>query len=241
MTQKTERARLDYLQEMNRRHLQSHDSNDALAARIRSYELAARMQTTVPEAARPRIGNEGNAELYGVDDPQCSEFAHRALLARRLIERGVRFVQLWTGGEVGSPIWDAHEDVPGNQGGEAKRLDRPLAGLIRDLRSRGLFDDTLLMVNTEFGRTPFAQAANGQLGKGRDHNQTGFTVFMAGAGLKKGFSYGATDELGYKAAVNPLTVYDYHATILHLLGIDHEKLTFYHNGIRRRLTTSAAG
>ncbi len=233
---RTERARLELLQEMNRRHLEAHGSADALAARLHSYELAARMQTTVPEAANLDAESKETRELYGVDDPDCAEFARRAILARRLIERGVRFVQLWSGGEVGGPIWDAHDNVPGNQGGEAKRIDRPVAGLIKDLRRRGLFDDTLLMFNTEFGRTPFAQAANGQLGTGRDHNQTGFTVFLAGAGLKRGYSYGATDELGYKAAVNPVSVYDFHATILYLLGIDHERLAFYHNGTRRRLT-----
>ena len=124
-----------------------------------------------------------------------------------------------------------------NQGGESKRIDRPLAGLIRDLRQRGTVRRHAAAVQyTEFGRTPFAQAADGQLGTGRDHNQTGFTVFLAGAGLKRGYSYGATDELGYKAAVNPVTIYDYHATVLHLLGINHERLTFYHNGMRRRLT-----
>ncbi len=234
---KAARVRLDFLEQMNRRHLESHPAaSDALAARIRSYELAARMQSTIPEAAGIESESKETRELYGVDDPECAEFARRALLARRLIERGVRFVQLWSGGETGAPIWDAHDNVPLNQGGEAKRIDRPLAGLIRDLRQRGLFDDTLLLFNTEFGRTPFAQAANGQLGTGRDHNQTGFTVFLAGAGLKRGYSYGATDELGYKAVVNPVTVYDYHATILHLLGIDHERLTFYHDGMRRRLT-----
>jgi uncharacterized protein (DUF1501 family) len=157
-------------------------------------------------------------------------------MARRLLERGVRFVQLWSGAALGGPTWDSHGDVPGEHGREARRIDLPVAGLLRDLRERGMLEDTLVIFNTEFGRTPFAQSEAGTLGKGRDHNQTAFTVWLAGARLKPGFSYGTTDELGYKVASAPTTIHDFHATILHLMGIDHERRTYYHNGILRRLT-----
>jgi arylsulfatase A-like enzyme len=162
----------------------------------------------------------------------------QCLLARRLLERGVRFVQLYSGGAFSTPRinWDGHEDVYANHSQEAKRIDRPVAGLLRDLRQRGMFDDTLVIFSTEFGRTPFTQSEAGTLGKGRDHNQYGFSAWLAGAGLKHGFAYGATDDFGLKAVENPVHWHDFHATILHLLGIDHERLTFYHNGIRRRLT-----
>jgi membrane-anchored protein YejM (alkaline phosphatase superfamily) len=150
----------------------------------------------------------------------------------------VRFVQIFSGGAFGSPRinWDAHENVVQNHGQEALRIDRPVAGLLRDLRQRGLLDDTLVIFSSEFGRTPFTQSADGVLGLGRDHNQNGFTVWLAGAGLKPGVAYGATDDVGYKAVENRTSWYDFHATILHLLGINHERLTFYHNGINRRLT-----
>jgi uncharacterized protein (DUF1501 family) len=205
---------------------------------MRAYELAARMQLAVPEvAALERETRETQAD-YGLDQADTTEFGRSCLLARRLLERGVRFVQLFSGGAFGSPRinWDAHENVVMNHGQEAKRIDRPLAGLLRDLRQRGMLDDTLIVCTSEFGRTPFTQSADGVLGLGRDHNQNGFSVWMAGAGLKPGTVYGATDELGYKAVENRVSWYDFHATVLHLLGIDHERLTFYHNGIKRRLT-----
>jgi arylsulfatase A-like enzyme len=148
----------------------------------------------------------------------------------------VRFVQLWSGGPFGGPTWDAHDDVPKNHGDEARRIDRPVAGLLKDLRRRGLLDDTLVVFSSEFGRTPFAQSDAGKVGKGRDHNAGGFTTWMAGAGLKPGTAHGMTDEFGYHAVENAVTIADFHATILHLLGIDHERLTHYHDGIRRRLT-----
>ena len=150
----------------------------------------------------------------------------------------MRFVQLFSGGTFGSPRsnWDGHEDMKQNHGQEALRIDQPVAGLLRDLRRRGLLDDTLVLFTTEFGRTPFTQSAADVVGTGRDHNQYGFTVWLAGAGLKHGIAYGATDEVGWKAVENPVTWHDFHATVLHLLGIDHERLTHYHNGIQRRLT-----
>jgi arylsulfatase A-like enzyme len=159
-------------------------------------------------------------------------------MARRLLEQGVRFVQLFAGGAFGSPRinWDGHENMQQNHGQEAARCDQPLAALLRDLKERGMLEDTLVMFTSEFGRTPFAQSADGVLGTGRDHNQAGFTVWLAGAGLKPGISHGATDDVGYRAVENRTSWYDFHATVLHLLGINHERLTYYHNGIRRRLT-----
>jgi hypothetical protein len=223
---------------MNRRHLERHEGDDALAARIRGYELAARMQVSVPRVAE--LGQEPaeTQSLYGVDRPETADFGRACLIARRLLERGVRFVQLFSGGTFGSPRrnWDGHEDMKANHGQEALRIDRPVAGLLRDLRRRGMLDDTLVLFTTEFGRTPFTQSAADVVGKGRDHNNNGFTVWLAGAGLKPGLAFGATDAVGWKAAEDPVTWPDFHATVLHLLGIDHERLTYYHNGISRRLT-----
>jgi hypothetical protein len=229
-------ARYQLLAEMNQRHLAEHEGSDPLVARIRSYELAAKMQVAVPEATNLGQEAEATRALYGLDRAECADFGRSCLLARRLLERGVRFVQIWSGAELGGPTWDSHGDVPREHSREAKRIDQPVAGLLRDLRQRGMLEDTLVIFNTEFGRTPFAQSDAGKLGKGRDHNQTAFTVWLAGAGLKHGIVYGTTDEIGYKVGQNPVTVHDFHATILHLMGIDHERLTFYHNGIFRRLT-----
>lgn len=234
----TEQASRRLLEELNRRHLDERGANDDLSARIRAYELAARMQLAVPDVAALDRETAQTQALYGLDRPETSDFGRGCLLARRLLERGVRFVQIFSGGAFGSPRinWDAHENVVQNHGQEALRIDRPVAGLLRDLRQRGMLDDTLLIFSSEFGRTPFTQSADGILGLGRDHNQNGFTVWLAGAGLKPGMAYGASDEIGYKSVENRTSWYDFHATILHLLGIDHERLTFYHNGIQRRLT-----
>jgi hypothetical protein len=235
---RADRAAFALTSAMNAGHLGSHGGDDVLAARIRGYELAARMQAAVPTVTDLDREPAETLRLYGVDRPETTDFGRACLLARRLLERGVRFVQLFSGGTFGSPRrnWDGHEDMQANHGQEALRIDRPVAGLLRDLRRRGLLDDTLVLCTTEFGRTPFAQSAANVVGKGRDHNQYGFTVWLAGAGLNHGMAYGATDEIGWKAAENPLTWYDFHATVLHLLGIDHERLTYYHNGLRRRLT-----
>ncbi|MFO0883104.1 MAG: DUF1501 domain-containing protein [Pirellulales bacterium] len=160
------------------------------------------------------------------------------MLARRLIEQGVRFVQLYSGGAFGSPRinWDGHEDVKENHTREALRIDQPVTALLADLKQRGMLEDTLVLFTTEFGRTPFTQSAADKVGTGRDHNQYGFSVWMAGAGLKPGFAYGNTDEIGWKSVEHRTAWHDFHATVLHLLGINHERLTFYHNGISRRLT-----
>lgn len=232
-----QKARLELLKELDEIHLEEQSQTDPLTARIRSYELAARMQSAIPEATNFSGEPEHIKKLYGLDRKECGDTARNCLTARRLIERGVRMVQLWTGDGVS---WDAHDDITGtgykSHTGEALRVDRPIAGLIRDLKNRGLLDSTIVMITTEFGRTPFAQADSGKLNRGRDHHPQGFTNVLVGAGLKKGFAHGATDDVGYASVVDPVTTYDLHATLLHLLGIDHEKLTYYHNGIQRRLT-----
>jgi hypothetical protein len=178
--------------------------------------------------------SEATKEMYGLGDPASRAFGYNCLLARRLVERGVRCVQLFNGGHFGAPRvnWDAHEDLIANHNKNARTLDKPVAGLLADLKQRGLLADTLVVLTTEFGRLPISEG----LGEGgRDHNPEGFTSFLAGAGLKPGISHGSTDELGYKAD-KPITVYDFHATLLHLMGIDHTRLTYYHNGLNRRLT-----
>ena len=232
-----QRERLQLLNELNAAHLERQTQTDPLLARMRSYELAARMQAAIPAAMDFQAEPEHVQQLYGLDREECRATARNCLAARRLIERGVRMVQLWTGDGVS---WDAHDNILGNgyksHTGEALRVDRPIAGLIQDLRLRGLLDSTVVMITTEFGRTPFAQANKGTLSKGRDHHPQAFTNILTGGGLKAGFAYGGTDEIGYAAVTNPVSTYDLHATVLHLLGIDHERLTFYHNGIARRLT-----
>ncbi|MCC6511621.1 MAG: DUF1501 domain-containing protein [Pirellulaceae bacterium] len=226
------------LAELNQQHLERNGLEDALVARMRSYELAAKMQLAVPHVTDLSQETEATHEAYGLNRAETEDFGRRCLLTRRLLESGVRFVQLFSGGSFGSPRinWDGHEDVKENHTREALRMDQPVAALIRDLRQRGMLDDTLVLCTSEFGRTPFAQSAADQVGTGRDHNMYGFSIWMAGAGLKHGIDYGATDDIGWKAVDKPVHWYDYHATVLHLLGIDHERLTYYHNGIGRRLT-----
>jgi hypothetical protein len=226
------------LEEINRRHLAVTGTEDALLARMKSYELAAKMQLAVPDVTDLKQETEATRLMYGLDKEETSDFGSRCLLSRRLLEKGVRFVQLFSGGSFGSPRinWDGHEDVKENHTREAGRLDQPVAALLKDLRQRGMLEDTLILCTSEFGRTPFTQSGADQIGTGRDHNMYGFSIWMAGAGLKHGVAYGATDEIGWKAVEKPVHWYDYHATVLHLLGIDHERLTYYHNGIQRRLT-----
>lgn len=232
-----QRDRMELLKQLNEIHREGQAHTDLLTARIQSYELAAKMQSAIPEAMDLADEPEHVQNLYGLERKECRDTARNFLAARRLIEQGVRMVQVWTGDGVS---WDAHGDITGNgyksHTGEAQRIDQPMAALIRDLKQRSLLDSTLVMITTEFGRTPYAQAARGKLSKGRDHHPEGFSNVLAGGGLKPGFAFGETDEIGYAAVKNPVTTYDLHATILHLLGIDHERLTFYHNGIERRLT-----
>ena len=234
----TETATRQTLQQLNQRHLAQRGPQDPLTARIRSYELAARMQLAVPEVIDITGETAATQKMYGLDREECRDFGRSCLLARRLVERGVRFVQLFAGGAFGSPRinWDGHEDMRRNHGREAPRIDQPVAALLRDLRQRGLLDETLVLFTSEFGRTPFTQSAPDKVGTGRDHNQPGFSVWLAGGGTKPGIAYGATDDVGWKARENPVSWHDFHATVLYLLGIDHTRLTYYHNGIERRLT-----
>lgn len=233
----SDRAAKDFLKILNEEHLKQNPGDTELAARIASYELAAKMQLSAPEASD--LGGESPAtrRLYGLDDPNpiLAGFGRNCLLARRLLERGVRFVTLFNGafamGE-GALNWDGHRQIQSDYDRHGPILDTPAAALMKDLKARGLLDDTLVLWTTEFGRMPtFQKGANG-----RDHNPKGFTAWMAGAGVKRGFSFGATDEFGHKAVENVVDVHDFHATVLHLLGLNHEKLTFYNNGAQRRLT-----
>jgi hypothetical protein len=233
-----DQAARELLDEMNRGHLAQRRDDDGLAARLESYRLAARMQMAIPTVADLGGETPETRAMYGLDREPTADFGSRCLLARRLLEQGVRFVQIYSGGSFGSPRinWDAHENVRTNHAQEAARIDQPVAALLRDLRRRGMLDDTLVLFTTEFGRTPFAESAANVVGDGRDHNMYGFSVWMAGGGVKAGFAYGATDEVGWKSVERPVPWPDFHATVLHLLGIDHERLTHYHNGIQRRLT-----
>ncbi|MBL8215800.1 MAG: DUF1501 domain-containing protein [Bryobacterales bacterium] len=227
-------ATYDLLTELNEEHLKQNPGEDALVARIKAYQLAARMQVTAPEVTSIAGETEATKASYGLNDPVTRPFGYNCLLARRLVEKGVRCVQLFNGGHFGAPRvnWDAHEDLVANHSKNARVLDQPVAALLADLKQRGLLSKTLVVFTTEFGRLPISEG----LGEGgRDHNPEGYTSFMVGAGLKPGIAFGSTDELGYKAE-RPITVYDLHATLLHLMGIDHTRLTFYHNGLNRRLT-----
>ena len=231
-----------FIEYLNRKHLDKIGQDERLLSRIRSYELAARLQTSIPEVSRYADEPEAIRKLYGIDEKKTADMGRRCLLGRRLLERGVRFVQVYSGGPIaGSPraSWDAHESVKDNHSLEAGRIDQPVAALLQDLKQRDMLKDTLVIFTTEFGRTPFAQSAANQVGPGRDHNRYGFSCWLAGGGLRAGTSYGQTDEIGWKAVENPVTWNDFHATILHLFGIEHEQLTFYHNGIQRRLTNVA--
>ena len=232
-----DRGTKDFLKLLNDRHLARHPGDSELSARIAGYELAARMQLSA--AAVADFSNESPATraLYGADDanPLKARFAKNCLLARRLLERGVRFVQLFNGAYAmgeGVGNWDGHKKLKEQYEVHAPILDQPCAALIKDLKARGLLASTLVVFVTEFGRMPMFQKD----ASGRDHNPHGFTVWLTGAGVKRGFSLGATDEFGYKAVDRVCTIYDLHATLLHLLGLDHERLSYYHNGNERRLT-----
>ena len=227
------RASMALLTTMNREHRGKNPGDDTLAAQIRSYELAARMQASVPEVIDFSDEPDPIKQLYGIESPETGGFARNCLLARRLLERGVRFVQLYQGASGAGKNWDAHGDVESNHSREAKIMDQPVAGLLKDLKARRMLEDTLVIWTTEFGRTPITQGLETQ---GRDHHRHVFTCWLAGAGVKGGLGWGSSDEVGYRPGENPVTIYDFHATILHLLGLDHKRLTFYHNGIQRRLT-----
>lgn len=239
VSERTDRATRDYLQRLNEQHLARFPGDTELAARISSYQLAARMQTSVPQITDLTSETEQTLRMYGADDsenPVKAGYARNCILARRLIEQGVRFVQLFngayqTGGE-GVSNWDGHKALHEQYSQHGPAFDQPTAALIKDMKQRGLLDNTVVAWCTEFGRMPTFQAG----ASGRDHNPAGFTAWLTGAGVKAPFSYGATDEFGYKAVDKISTVYDFHATLLHLLGLDHERLTFYYNGLERKLT-----
>ena len=228
-------ADMNLLASMNRSYAEAHPGDDAFAARLRSYELAARMQSSIPEATNIDSEPEHIRRLYGLGEDSNKGFARNCLMARRLLERGVRFVQVINGGAFGSPRinWDGHENLRENHDTQAATMDKPVAALIQDLKQRGMLEDTLFVWSTEFGRSPATQGIGSN---GRDHHPTAFTCFLAGAGVKKGFHYGSSDEVGYFVGENKVTIPDFHATLLHLLGVNHEKLTHYHNGVNRRLT-----
>jgi arylsulfatase A-like enzyme len=211
-------------------------SESELGARIESFELAYRMQTAAPDAFGIEREPEHLKHLYGLDQSHCRHFAAQCLMARRMVERGVRFVQIYSGGMDNQRSWDGHEDIVGNHRGFARETDQPIAGLLADLEQRGLLDETLVIWGGEFGRLPVSQKGGNP---GRDHNPHAFTYWMAGGGVRGGVHHGATDPFGHKAEVDKVSVNDLHATILHLMGLDHERLTFFNNGRNFRLTDVA--
>lgn len=231
MTASRQQRLMEFVRRRNEEHLAARDFDTQLSARIDSYELAFRMQSTAPDLVDLHGETKATLDLYGINEKETQEFGTRCLLARRMIERGVRFVQLYSGDTNG---WDAHTDVLKNHTHYCRATDRPVAGLLKDLRRRGLLDETLVIWGGEFGRMPMSEQ-----GTGRDHNPWGYSVCLAGGGVKGGMTYGATDPVGLRAEENPVHIHDLHATILHLLGIDHEMLTFFHNGRDERLTDVA--
>ena len=233
VTSEQQRARLDLLEKLNAQHMQEHPGSSELAARISSYELAFRMQDCAPSVVGINNESEATKKLYGLDNAVTEPFGRQCLLARRLVESGVRFVQLFHGGmgNQSYDTWDAHEGVKENHTKHAAESDLPIAGLLTDLKARGLLDSTLVLWHSEFGRMPISQR-----GIGRDHNPGALTAWMAGAGIKGGQIIGASDEFGYQAEQQPISYHDLHATILHLLGVDHTKLTYRFNGRDMRLT-----
>ena len=231
VTRAEQRHQLDYLARLNSEHLTSRPHETELAARIASYELAYRMQSHAPEAVDLAGESDETRSLYGLDDEKCADFGRKCLMARRMVERGVRFVQIYSGGGHSDENWDAHGGIEANHRLHCAETDKPMAGLLMDLKRRGLLDETLVVWSGEFGRMPSSQN-----GTGRDHNPRGFSAWLAGGGSKGGTAYGSTDELGYAAADKPVHVHDLHATILHLLGFDHTRLTFFHGGREQRLT-----
>jgi hypothetical protein len=233
VTPEQQRARLDHLAKLNEDYAARHPGSSELAARISSYELAYRMQSCAPEAVNLRDESDETRSLYGLDDPVTEPFGKQCLLARRLVERGVRFVQLYSGAIVQQNVdtWDAHANLVENHTMHAREVDKPMAGLITDLKRRGLLDETLVLWHSEFGRMPISQR-----GVGRDHNPGAMSLWMAGAGIQGGQIIGSSDEFGYQAEEQIVTYHDVHATMLHLLGMDHKRLTYFFNGRHYRLT-----
>jgi hypothetical protein len=228
-----QRAQLDLLRQLNDRHLAQRSGGDELAARIQSYELAYRMQSETPRAVDLSQETRHTLDLYGVGSQPTDEFGRNCLVARRLVERGVRFVQLYSGGGHLEETWDAHESIEKNHGRHAAEVDQPIAALLEDLQQRGLLDSTLVVWGGEFGRMPFSE---GQGAPGRNHNPYGFSMWFAGGGVQGGIRYGETDEFGFEAVANRTHLHDIHATILHLMGLDHERLSYFHQGREESLT-----
>lgn len=228
--ERQQRSKLDLLADLNRHYAADKPEDTELAARLNSYELAYRMQAAAPEAVDLSQETEATKRLYGMDEDATRKTGTNCLLARRLVERGVRFIQLYCGGTSG---WDAHSDIEANHSKHCKETDKPIAGLLTDLKARGLLDRTLVVWGGEFGRTPFNEK-----GTGRDHNPWGFTMWFAGAGIKPGTVVGTTDEIGLRAVEDRAHVHDIHATLLHLIGMDHVRLTFLHNGRDERPTVN---
>ncbi|TWU08403.1 DUF1501 domain-containing protein [Stieleria varia] len=223
-----QRSTLDFVQQLNQRHLSGRESDDDLTARIKSYELAFRMQAAAPEAVDFSQESAETLSMYGIDDKTTRDFGERCLLARRMVQRGVRMVQVYSGDTNG---WDAHKDVDQNHTEYCAKTDKPVAALLTDLKRTGLLEDTLVIWCGEFGRMPMSEQ-----GKGRDHNPWGYSGWIAGAGVSGGRAYGATDEVGLRAVEDTVHVNEFHATLLHLMGLDHRDLTYYHNGLDERLT-----
>jgi len=232
MSESEQRRLIDHLNHFNGEHLASHTDNSNLAARIASYELAFKMQATAPDAVDVDGEPEDIKQLYGMDNERTADFGRKCLLARRLVERGVRFIQLYSGGAHNDDNWDAHADLEKNHNYHAFNTDKPIAGLLKDLKQRGLLDETLVVWGGEFGRQPTAEYATGT---GRDHNAMGFTMWMAGGGIKGGTSIGETDELGSAAVTDRLHVKDLHATVLHQMGLDPNGLSYFYNGLDQKL------
>jgi hypothetical protein len=232
MTPQVQRQLLDRLRQRNETHLATRRDNSELSARIASYELAFRMQRHAPEAVDFAQETRETQALYGIDEPRTADFGRKCLLARRLVERGVRFIQVYSGGNHDDYNWDAHTDMVRNHSRHAGNTDKPIAGLLRDLKRRGLLDSTLVVWGGEFGRSPTAEYAKGT---GRDHNSYGFTMWLAGGGVKGGISVGTTDELGSAAVTERLHVRNLHATVLHQMGLDPNRLTYFYGGLDHRL------
>lgn len=233
MDDEQQQRQLSFLNTLNSKHSQNRTAEAELEARIKSFELAYRMQTAAPEALDVESEPDHIKKLYGLGESHCDHFARQCLTARRMVERGVRYIQIYSGGMANQRSWDGHNDIQGNHSQFAGETDTPIAGLLSDLDQRGLLKDTLVIWGGEFGRLPLSQKSQKP---GRDHNPHCFTTWMAGGGVKGGVSYGESDEIGHKAAVDKAHVNDIHATILHLLGFNHEKLTYLYNGRRFRLT-----
>ena len=230
---KAQREQLDFLATLNQQHLDARSGGEELAARINTYELAYRMQSSAPEAVDLTQESPETLQMYGVGQKPTDEYGRNCLIARRLVERGVRFIQLYSGGGHLEETWDAHAGIESNHGQHAPEVDQPIAALLTDLECRGLLDDTLVVWGGEFGRMPFSEGKNLP---GRNHNPYGFSMWLAGAGVKGGMNYGSTDEFGFEAVEDKVHLHDLHATILHLMGLDHELLTYFHQGRRESLT-----